>query len=139
MFVGPPGPSAAGVSYHTGVGDEELASLYRRAWLYVSPRTYEGFGLPYLEAMACGTPVVCTPNPGSREVLADGIYGRLVDDDLLAPATLELLGDQRKRGAMAIAGLRRAREYSLDAMIDHYEALLGELCGGGADACRAGF
>ena len=90
MFVGPPGPPVPGVSYHTGVSDAELASLYRRAWLYASPSTYEGFGLPYLEAMACGTAVVATPNPGSREVLGDGEYGRLVDDAAFGPM-IELL------------------------------------------------
>ena len=62
----PAGPAAPGVTYHTGITDEALAGLYRRAWVYASPSTYEGFGLPYLEAMACGTPVVASPNPGSR-------------------------------------------------------------------------
>ena len=55
-----------------GSSDTELAALYCRAWLYVSPSTYEGFGLPYAEALACGTPVVATPNDGSREMLAAG-------------------------------------------------------------------
>ncbi len=45
-----------GVTYVTGVPDTQLADLYRRAWVCASPSTYEGFGLPYLEAMACGTP-----------------------------------------------------------------------------------
>jgi glycosyltransferase involved in cell wall biosynthesis len=80
MFVGPPGPPLPGVNYYTGVGDAELASLYRRAWVFASPSIYEGFGLPYLEAMACGTAVVATSNPGSREVLGDGEYGRIADD-----------------------------------------------------------
>jgi glycosyltransferase involved in cell wall biosynthesis len=68
IFVGAGGPPAPGVTYYTGVSDEQLASLYRRAWVYASPSTYEGFGLPHLEAMACGTAVVATPNPGSVEV-----------------------------------------------------------------------
>ena len=116
-----------GVTYHTGVSDEELATFYRRAWVYASPSTYEGFGLPYLEAMACGTAVVATPNPGSREVLAEGKFGLLADDASFGAAVLEVLGRQHRRQEMETMGLQRAHELSLDAMLDQYEALLGKL------------
>ena len=129
MFVGPPDERLPGVSYYTGISDHQLADLYRRAWLYVSPSTYEGFGLPYLEAMACGTAVIATPNPGSREVSGDGAYGRLVRDDVFAETILQLLGDAGRRRALEEAGLRRARELSLVSMIDQYEALLMQLSG----------
>lgn len=129
MFVGPAGPPEPGVMYYTGVSDTELASLYRRAWLYVSPSTYEGFGLPYLEAMACGTAVVTTPNPGSREVLAEGRFGRLADDDSFQAAVVALLQDEGERHRLEAAGLQRAGELSLDAMLDQYEAVLEDLCG----------
>jgi phosphatidylinositol alpha-mannosyltransferase len=128
MFVGQPGPDIPGVTYRTGVDDGELAALYRRAWLYASPSTYEGFGLPYLEAMACGTAVVATPNPGSDEVLAGGQFGRLVDDAAFGAVTLNLLGDETARRAMEASGLRRAQEFSLESMLDHYETLLSALC-----------
>lgn len=129
MFVGPPGESRPGVTYHTGVSDEELAALYRRAWLYASPSTYEGFGLPYLEAMACGTAVVATPNPGSCEVLANGEHGKLVDDTAFGRAILDLLRSDDDRRLWEAAGLRRARELSLESMIDRYEAVLTALSG----------
>jgi glycosyltransferase involved in cell wall biosynthesis len=129
MFVGPPGADVEGVTYHTGVDDRELASLYRRAWLCVSPSTYEGFGLPYLEAMACGTAVVATPNAGSREVLADGQFGRLVKDEDLGATILDLLGDDNRRRALEVVGLRRAHALSLESMLDKYEGVLAELCG----------
>jgi glycosyltransferase involved in cell wall biosynthesis len=129
MFVGPPGPQLPGVTYYTGVADEQLSSLYRRAWVFASPSTYEGFGLPYLEAMASGTAVVATPNPGSREVLADGRYGRLVDDRAFGAALLDLLAHEDVRRAAEVVGIERAQEFRADAMIDRYEALLMELCG----------
>jgi glycosyltransferase involved in cell wall biosynthesis len=129
MFIGPPGDPRPGVTYHTGVSDQQLATLYRRAWLYASPSTYEGFGLPYLEAMACGTPVVATPNPGSREVLEHGRYGKLVDDAAFGATVVELLNDENSRRALAEAGLRRARQLSLETMIDRYENMLAEMCG----------
>jgi glycosyltransferase involved in cell wall biosynthesis len=127
IVVGEPGPAAPGVTYHTGVDDMELARLYRRAWIYASPSVYEGFGLPYLEAMACGTPVVAVANPGSREVLGDGRYGRLVAASELGRTIAALLGDAAARERLSGAGLARAREYALPQMIDAYESLLQRL------------
>lgn len=129
-IVGPQGPPVEGVEYRTGVSQAELAREYRRAWVYASPSAYEGFGLPYVEAMASGTPVVATPNPGSREVLADGEYGLLPQDESFAQVLVELLGDAERRRAMAARGLERASHYSLESMVDAYEALLRELTSG---------
>lgn len=127
-LVSPPGPAAEGVTYRTGISVAELAELYRRSWVYASPSAYEGFGLPYLEAMASGTPVVATPNPGSREVLEDGRHGLLVEDAGLGAAVLRLLEDGAARREWAERGLARAREYSLETMVDRYEELLLGLC-----------
>ena len=127
-FVGPKGPSQPGVTYVTGVPDNDLAALYRRAWVSAAPSTYEGFGLPYLEAMACGTAVIATPNPGSREVLGED-YSGLMTDAEFAPALLKVLGDESRRRALERAGIRRAEDFSIDRMIDQYEALLNELRG----------
>jgi glycosyltransferase involved in cell wall biosynthesis len=109
------------------VSDLELASVYQRAWIYASPSTYEGFGLPYLEAMACGTPVVATPNSGSNEVLGSGAYGVLASDANFAQTLLSLLADNQARAMLAARGLERAREYSLSTMLTRYEELLFEL------------
>jgi phosphatidylinositol alpha-mannosyltransferase len=119
-----PGAAVAGVVYRTGLSDQELAALYRRAWVFASPSTYEGFGLPYLEAMASGTPVVATPNPGSREVLNDGAYGRLAADDDFASVICELLTDHAARETITRLGLERAAELSLERTLDSYESLL---------------
>ena len=127
-FVGPHGPSQPGVSYVTGVPDKDLAALYRRAWVCAAPSTYEGFGLPYLEAMACGTAVIATPNPGSREVLG-GDYSGLVEDAAFAPALMNLLADESSRRVLEITGTRRAADFSIDRMIDQYETLLSDLRG----------
>ena len=129
VFVGPAGEPAPGVTYHTGISDQQLAALYRSAWLYVSPSVYEGFGLPYLEAMACGTAVVATPNPGSCEVLGHGEYGALVNDVGFESAVVELLKDAPRRRALEAAGLQRARQLSVDSMIDRYESILSQLSG----------
>jgi phosphatidyl-myo-inositol alpha-mannosyltransferase len=133
-IVGPSGEPEEGVVYRTGVPREELAALYRRAWVYASPSVYEGFGLPYLEAMASGTPVVATPNPGSKEVLAEGEYGLLASDETFSTELLGLLSSPRKREELSVLGLKRAAEYSLDRMIDQYEQLLRDLISSRASA-----
>ena len=121
------GDAAPGVVFHTGLADLELAALYRRAWVYASPSTYEGFGLPYVEAMACGVPVVATPNPGSLEVLGGGQYGRVVDDAGFSETVVHLLGDGQARAALVDAGLERAADYGLERTLDEYERLVHAL------------
>ena len=126
-IVGADGPSHPGVEYLTGVTDAQLADLYRRSWVFASPSSYEGFGLPYLEAMACGTPVVATRNPGSAEVLGDGAYGLMPHDGEFARTVADLLGDETRRAVLTAAGLKRADEYSLDRMLDGYEQMLMDM------------
>jgi len=121
------GENAPGLVFHRGPSDQDLASLYQRAWIYASPSTYEGFGLPYVEALASGTPVVATANAGSLEVLDGGTYGRVVTDDAFAGAMLDLLTDDEARQQLSALGLARADEYSLERMLDRYEDLLVSL------------
>ena len=84
------------------VPKEELVRLYQSAACLVFPSRYEGFGLPVVEAMACGTPVVAAPEPALQEVagdaavfaddLADGVRRALVDRERLSAAGLERAG-----------------------------------------------
>jgi glycosyltransferase involved in cell wall biosynthesis len=84
-----------------------LAELYRGAACLVFPSRYEGFGLPVLEAMACGTPVVATPDAAVREVAGDAaVYA---EPDRLAEGVRRALSD---RDRLVAAGLERARHYS---------------------------
>ena len=118
-----PGEPVAGVVYHTAVSDSVLGGLYRRSWVYAAPSTYEGFGLPFVEALACGTPVVATPNPGSLEVLRAG-GGLLVPDPQFGGALCDLLLDAARRDEMSGVAVRRAEQFALDRTIDAYESLL---------------
>jgi glycosyltransferase involved in cell wall biosynthesis len=127
-IVGDCGPAHPGVRYVTGITDVELASFYRRAWVYASPSIYEGFGLPYLEAMACGTPVIASENPGSVDVLADNC-GLMPADEDFASAIAALLSDDTQRTRLSEAGIRRAQEFSLSRMLEGYERVLFELTG----------
>jgi phosphatidylinositol alpha-mannosyltransferase len=128
IMVTEPGPVMEGVSYFTGISQDKLIGLYQKAWVYASPSRYEGFGIPYLEAMACGTPVVATPNPGSKELLGESEFGLLVSDAEFAEGLCKLLSDEDARIGFTASGLARAREYSLEKMLDRYEALMERLC-----------
>jgi glycosyltransferase involved in cell wall biosynthesis len=83
--------------------------------------------------MAAGTPVVATAVSGTPELLRDGREGLLVparDADALAAALVRLAEDADARAAMGAAGAARVPEsFSLGAMLDAYEELLGRLCG----------
>jgi glycosyltransferase involved in cell wall biosynthesis len=79
------------------VSEVELVSLYRRADVFALPSTGEGFGIVFLEAMACGTPVLAGNVDGSSEALSHGDLGLLVDphdDDAIAAGTISLLDRQ---------------------------------------------
>ena len=92
---------------------EELPLWYNAAELFVYPSLYEGFGLPVLEAMACGTPVVASRTSSLPEVVGEA--GMLVDPrDIggLAEAMERALMDEGKRREMREKGLRRAGEFS---------------------------
>ena len=109
------------------VVDEELADLYARAWVFCLPSSYEGFGIPYAEAMASRLPVVATPNPGSRYVTDEGRAGVLVEDDRLGPELLDLLRDDARRADLASRGWERSREFSLERVVSAYEDVYREV------------
>jgi phosphatidyl-myo-inositol alpha-mannosyltransferase len=113
-----PGP---GVHWIARPTDEELAILYRSAWVFCLPSSYEGFGIPYIEAMAQGTPVVATSNPGSRFVLDGGQYGVLSGERGLGEAIATLLLDDEARSAWASRALERVAEFGWEALLDQHE------------------
>jgi glycosyltransferase involved in cell wall biosynthesis len=95
------------------VMDSQLLTLYRAATAMVYPSRYEGFGLPVLEAMACGTPVIASRAASIPEVLGDA--GVLLDPDDepgWADAIAKVVNDAWLRGHMRRAGLTRAREFT---------------------------
>jgi glycosyltransferase involved in cell wall biosynthesis len=114
---------APGISWLQHPTDEELRELYRRATVFCLPSSYEGLGIPYLEAMAAGTPVIASDNPGACWILEDGGAGAIVADDQLGATLVGLLRDPIARDRLRAEGLRRAQDFSWDAVnAAHIEA-----------------
>ncbi|MCB0015688.1 MAG: glycosyltransferase family 4 protein [Anaerolineales bacterium] len=113
------------------VPDADLPLLYNAADLFVYPSLYEGFGLPALEAMACGTPVIAANRSALPEVV--GSAGRLVDPfdvAAMAAAIDTVLPDSRLRQSLVQAGLAQAAQFSWVKMagelVQIYQKLLSE-------------
>ncbi len=97
------------------VDEEDLVYLYNGALAFVFPSLYEGFGLPILEAMACGTPVITSKIYSMPEVAGDAAL--LVDPESIneiADAIMRLLDDQVLRNKLIDKGLARAKQFTWD-------------------------
>lgn len=97
----------------------ELDVLYRFARLFVYPSRYEGFGLPVLEAMSAGTPVVASDDPAIAEVAGGAaLLVPVGQPDRLAAGVRAVWTEAERREAMVEAGTRRADHYSWDRCVD---------------------
>lgn len=112
------------------VDDEDLPSLYNAAEVFVYPSLYEGFGLPLLEAMACGTPVITTRGSSLAEVAGDAcLLVEPLDESSIAGALQRILEDRALRQRLSLAGLNRSRNFSFEKTaretLGVYERVLG--------------
>ena len=143
-IAGRSGPAAEGVRQRVeGLGlldrvrfcgsvpDADLPNLYRAAEMLVYPSLYEGFGLPALEAMACGTPVVASNTTSLPEVVGEA--GLLVDPESvpdIAQAMMRVLGDAGLAARLSAAGLARAQQFSWRRCAEQHLALFAALASG---------
>jgi glycosyltransferase involved in cell wall biosynthesis len=101
------------VFFRQNVSHSDLPSLYAGAQLFVFPSTYEGFGLPPLEAMACGSPVVCANVSSLPEVVGEAaVLFDPLDGEALASALTRLLEDSGLRDTLRAQGMARARRFT---------------------------
>ena len=125
-----------GVRWFFAVSSEELARLYTQAWVFCLPSSYEGFGRPYIEALAAGTPVIATSNPGAREVLDDGRFGLIVPGEQLGQTLCHILTDRALREKFRELGIKRAKDYSWEKVARQYERVYHALLEARASSLR---
>lgn len=110
------------------VPDQTLAVLYRLASVFVFPSLYEGFGLPPLEAMASGTPVVTSNVSSLPEVVGDAaVLIDPYDPAAIAGGVREVLTDPDLRAALVAKGLARARAFSWEQSVRRIREIYGQV------------
>jgi glycosyltransferase involved in cell wall biosynthesis len=104
-----------------------MAPLYALSDACVLPSALESFGLPILEAMACGTPAAVSKSAGVAELMTDGVDGLLLDDPSdvaeIAAKVAKLFADAEALRAMAARARATAQEYSWEKIAERFEAL----------------
>ena len=126
-FVSPDRVEGAGITWWGRVDDATLGDVLRRAWVMCLPSAYEGFGRPYVEAMAAGTAVVASANPGARDVLNNGEFGAIAEDGALGAALIRLLTDDAERARRVALGRVRARDFDWAQVARQYEDVYDEV------------
>ena len=116
------------------VADSEMPLLYSAADVFAFPSLYEGYGLPPLEAMACGTPVVSSGSTSLQEVVGSG--GMIVDarhPEEMRQALESVLTQDEHRRALVEAGLRHVKAFTMESAAEQVLNTLKEA----ADSCKS--
>ena len=108
------------VRFLGAIADEDLPGLYNLAEILAYPSLIEGFGMPLLESMACGTPVVTSGRGALREVGGDAvIYVDPEDIDSIAHGLMTTLNDRALQEQLRVKGLARAKQFSWEESARH--------------------
>jgi len=116
------------IDWEGHVTDDTLVEAYRRASVVVLPSEYEGFGLPVAEAMACGTPVICSDSSSLPEVAGDAASmisaGSLF---ALKDALIEVLGSEKLQAEMIEKGRKQAERFTMHRMAEETMQVYGSV------------
>lgn len=124
----------ASVRFLGPVDDQLLAALYRRAAACVLPSEHEGFGLPAVEAMACGCPVIVARATALPEIVGEaGVFIDPQRPETLVEAMTEVLTDGKLRETLRDRGLVRSKQFSLERAVEQFLRVVDEV----ASECRS--
>jgi len=121
-------PYSSFISYLGFVSDEQLVNLYRQAKVFVYPSLYEGFGIPILEAMACGTPVVCSNTTALPEIYSDTALFFEMDKPLsLSNQLLRIITDNSLCEKLIAKGLKKVKNFTNGSVLEKFSSLIDSL------------
>ena len=116
------------IHYLGYVSDDELVKVYNLAMLFVYPSFYEGFGLPVLEAMACGTPVICSNTSSIPEVGGEAVvYCDPNNVNDIAEKIQIVLNDKKLQQEMIGKGLKRAKQFTWEKATQEHMKVFEEV------------
>jgi phosphatidyl-myo-inositol alpha-mannosyltransferase len=126
-IVGPTPVAGPGVVFLGHIGEVQLIKELQQSWILCMPSSYEGFGVPAIEAMACGTIAVGTRCAGLQEIIVDGENGLLCPVSMLGPVLIKAITDTRLRDRIVQAGLSCAQKYDIERIAEDYSGLYQSL------------
>ncbi len=116
------------VIYLNYVEEEDIISIYNLAFLFLFPSHYEGFGLPPLEAMQCGIPVLCSNIQSLQEVVGDnGLLRNAADYKGFADDILNLISDPKLYANMQKRSIDQAKKFSYEDSINKLKTIFNDL------------
>jgi glycosyltransferase involved in cell wall biosynthesis len=122
------GPQACGgknVLHMNNCSEQELVTFYQQSWIYCMTSSYEGFGVPAIEAAACGCAVVATANPGISEIITDKENGLFCHKGNLGSTLKSVIKDTTLREFLVANGLKSVQRYSTEEVCGKYEEIYG--------------
>jgi phosphatidyl-myo-inositol alpha-mannosyltransferase len=118
--VGPQDVSGQGILHLKDISEGELIGLFQKSWIYCCTSSYEGFGAPVIEAMACGTAVIAVRNRGVEEIVKHEHDGLLCTDSAFTVKLIELIRHSELRSKFYANGLLTVKKYSMESIAQRY-------------------
>jgi phosphatidylinositol alpha-mannosyltransferase len=121
--VGPESVTSPNVRCLGRINEQDLVTEYRKAWIYCLPSSYEGFGVPAIEAMACGCAIVAMKNAGTMEIIDHEKTGLLCTPETFASSLKKSIEAEGLRKRLIKNGEIRVRDFDIKECAKKYEKL----------------
>ncbi len=116
-----------GVEFRENISEEEKTELLMSAWAYLSASSYEGFGIPYIEAMTCKTPVLTRFNCGAKEMFSDERWSLCRSQSEMASKISDLINEPGLREKLSKKAEKISENYSIELMGEKFEEVYKKL------------